>query len=135
MKGANQVRSRDESRLLEAMDDELRLLGALRVTLARMDDAVACGDSEAIDDAVYASHRLMQTLAEAQRRRASLVEIGELRARATGRSFAVQEAVARLMECGRTMDMEIRGRCAALERVVRDEAPAALSAGASASGG
>lgn len=128
-----QIGSRDESRLLEAMKDELRLLGALRLTLSRMDKATSCDDAEALDDAVYASHRLMQTLTEAQRRRAALVEIGDLRPRVRGRSFAIQEATARLMECGLAMDSEIRGRCAALERASRSGPAGCLSAVVSAS--
>jgi hypothetical protein len=124
------VRGTDESRLLEAMADELRLLGALRMTLARMDEAVGRDDAAGVDDAVYASHRLMQTLGQAQLRRAALVEIGQLRAGVGATGAAIRSAAMRLMECGTTLDLEIRGRFAALERLAPD---AGINVGGSAS--
>jgi hypothetical protein len=126
MSDMDHVRTPDEKRLLAAMEDELRLLGALRATLGRMDEAVRIHDSVGIDEAIYASHRLMHTLAEAQRRRTALVEIGELRGSSNGRGAAIRAAMSRLLECGLTMDDEIRRRCAALERcIVPGAAPAA----------
>ncbi|MEX1182136.1 MAG: hypothetical protein WEF86_02800 [Gemmatimonadota bacterium] len=118
MSDRNEVRTQDERGLLAAMEDELRLLGALRATLGRMGEAARRADSDGIDDAIYASHRLMHTLAEAQRRRAALVEIGELRGGWSGRGAAIRAAMSRLLECGLAMDTEIRGRCAALERCI-----------------
>lgn len=116
----------DECRLLDAMADELRLLGALRATLRRMDEASTRGDADAVDEAVYAAHRVRQTLTEAQRRRAALVEIGELRTgRQALRGDSVKAAVARLLECGLSLDGEIRNRCSALERTLAVTGPAA----------
>jgi urease accessory protein UreF len=100
------------------MADELRLLGALRITLGRMDDALARDDGDAVDEAVYAAHRVMRTLTEAQRRRNSLVEISELRVGTSSRGSAMRAAVSRLMECGETLDAEIRSRCRVLEGAV-----------------
>jgi hypothetical protein len=109
----------DERRLLAAMADELRLLGALRTTLGRMDEALWTGeDGDGVDEAVYAAYRVMQTLTEAQRRRNSLVEISELRVGASSRGSAIREAVFRLMECSVTLDAEIRSRCHLLEDAV-----------------
>ena len=108
----------DERRLLSAMDDELRLLGALRMTLGRMDEALTGEDREGVEEAVYASYRVMQTLTEAQRRRNSLVEIVELRQGTSSRGFAIREAVARLLECGETLGAEIRSRSLVLEDTI-----------------
>lgn len=121
----------DERRLLTAMEDELRLLGALRMTLARMDDALTRDDGEGVDEAVYAAHRVMRTLTEAQRRRNALVEISELRVGTSSRGSAIRAAVSRLMECGETLDAEIRSRCHVLEDAVAagtNDGPAALMA-------
>lgn len=108
----------DERRLLTAMADELRLLGALRMTLTRMDEALTRDDGDGVEEAVYAAYRVMQTLTEAQRRRNSLVEIVELRAGTRSRGSAIRAAVSRLMECGETLDAEIRSRRRVLEAAI-----------------
>jgi hypothetical protein len=122
----------DERRLLAAMANELRLLGALRMTLGRMDEALwTHEDGDGVDEAVYAAYRVMQTLAEAQRCRNSLVEISELRVGKSSRGSAIRAAVSSLMECSETLDSEIRSRCHVLEDVVAagtNGAPAALIA-------
>lgn len=106
----------DERRLLDAMADELRFLGALRTILTRMDDALAREDGDGVDEAVYGAHRVMQTLSEAQRRRTALVEINKLRAGTAIRGSAMRAAVSRLLECGAAFDAEIRSRSQILER-------------------
>ena len=108
----------DERRLLSAMEDELRLLGALRMTLGRMNEAVTREDGDGVEEAVYASYRVMQTLTEAQRRRNSLVEIVELRQGTSSRGSAIRAAVSRLMECGESLDAEIRSRSLVLEDAI-----------------
>jgi hypothetical protein len=60
------------SDLASALVHEQRLIEALRQALLRQRAGVVSGDSEAIDESVYAIARTLLTLDEAGRRRASL---------------------------------------------------------------
>jgi hypothetical protein len=67
--------SHDVLTLIEALDVEGRLLSELKTILQQQRHGVATDDIEAIDDSVFAAHRVMGTLKEAQKRRRTLVEI------------------------------------------------------------
>ncbi|HEX6925036.1 MAG TPA: flagellar export chaperone FlgN [Longimicrobiaceae bacterium] len=61
--------------LAEAINSEIRLLEDLIGVMRRQRSAVAADDLQAIDDSVYATHRVLVTLTEARRRRRSLSQI------------------------------------------------------------
>jgi hypothetical protein len=56
----------------DALRSEVRLLADLVAIMRRQRDAVARDDLDAIDDSVFATHRVLVTLGEARRRRRSL---------------------------------------------------------------
>jgi hypothetical protein len=61
--------------LADAVTSEVRLLEDLIGVMRRQRSAVAADDLQAIDDSVYATHRVLVTLAEARRRRRSLSQL------------------------------------------------------------
>ena len=61
--------------LAAAVTSEIRLLEDLIGVMRRQRSAVAADDLQAIDDSVYATHRVLVTLAEARRRRRSLSQL------------------------------------------------------------
>ena len=61
--------------LANAVTSEVRLLEDLIGVMRRQRNAVAADDLQAIDDSVYATHRVLVTLAEARRRRRSLSQL------------------------------------------------------------
>lgn len=61
--------------LAGAVTSEVRLLEDLIGVMRRQRDAVAADDLQGIDDSVYATHRVLVTLAEARRRRRSLSQL------------------------------------------------------------
>ncbi|MBX6365034.1 MAG: flagellar export chaperone FlgN [Gemmatimonadetes bacterium] len=61
--------------LQSALDTEMRLLGDLADVLGRQRRGVAADDIEAVDDSVFAAHRVLRTLEEARRRRRALLAI------------------------------------------------------------
>ena len=61
--------------LSDALRAEERLLSELVAIIRRQRDAVARDDLDALDDTVFATHRLLLTLGEARRRRRSLNEL------------------------------------------------------------
>lgn len=64
--------------LIKALHAEARLLGELTSVMRNQRDAIARDDLDALDDAVFATHRVLLTLGEARRRRKALNElIGE----------------------------------------------------------
>lgn len=68
-------RGRTLASLAESLEAESRLLGQLVGVLQAQRDGVARDDVEQVDDSVHAAHRVMQTLAEARRRRNTLVHL------------------------------------------------------------
>lgn len=56
----------------DALRSEARLLADLVAIMRRQRDAVARDDLDAVDDSVFATHRVLVTLGEARRRRRSL---------------------------------------------------------------
>jgi hypothetical protein len=58
--------------LVEALTTERRLLEELRAVLCRQRDAVDADDLQAVDDTVFATHRVLVTLDEARQRRRHL---------------------------------------------------------------
>ena len=61
--------------LANAVTSEVRLLEDLIGVMRRQRSAVAADDLQGIDDSVYATHRVLVTLAEARRRRRSLSQL------------------------------------------------------------
>lgn len=61
--------------LADAVSSEIRLLEDLIGVMRRQRNAVGEDDLQAIDDSVYATHRVLVTLAEARRRRRSLSQL------------------------------------------------------------
>ena len=61
--------------LADAVTSEIRLLEDLIGVMRRQRQAVGADDLQAIDDSVYATHRVLVTLAEARRRRRSLSQL------------------------------------------------------------
>lgn len=55
--------------LSDAMRSEKRQLDELLAIMRRQRDAVAADDLQGLDDSVFATHRVLRTLAEARRRR------------------------------------------------------------------
>jgi len=58
--------------LASAMRTESRLLGDLLSIMERQRDAVACDDVQTVEECVFATHRVLHTISEAQRRRRSI---------------------------------------------------------------
>jgi hypothetical protein len=70
------LRSRPPSdALTDALAAEARLLDELLGLGRRQRAAVEADDLQAIEDSVYATHRVLRTLAEARRRRDSLIDL------------------------------------------------------------
>lgn len=61
--------------LVEAMQDERRLLDELIAIMRRQRGAVATDDLQAVDDSVFSTHRVLVTLNEARRRRRALFQL------------------------------------------------------------
>ena len=61
--------------LASAVTSEVRLLEDLIGIMRRQRTAVSTDDLEGVDDSVYATHRVLVTLAEARRRRRSLNQL------------------------------------------------------------
>jgi hypothetical protein len=58
--------------LADALHTETRLLGELTSVMRDQRDAIARDDLDSLDDAVFATHRVLLTLGEARRRRRAL---------------------------------------------------------------
>ena len=58
--------------LTDALHSEQRLIDELVATMRRQREAVAADDLQTLDDSVFATHRILQTLGEARKRRRSL---------------------------------------------------------------
>ena len=58
--------------LTDALTTERRLLDELIAVMRRQRDAVGSDDLQAVDDSVFATHRVLVTLSEARRRRRNL---------------------------------------------------------------
>jgi hypothetical protein len=58
--------------MVDALRSESRLLEELTTIMGRQRTAVGADDLEGLDDAVFATHRVLVTLAEARRRRRSV---------------------------------------------------------------
>jgi len=58
--------------LVDETDTESRLLDELLAIMDRQREAVAADDMQAVDDTVFATHRVLATLAEARRRHETL---------------------------------------------------------------
>jgi hypothetical protein len=61
--------------LADAFHREARLLDDLGVVLRRQRNGVAGDDVQAVDESVFAAHRVMRTIEEARRRRRTLIGI------------------------------------------------------------
>lgn len=72
---ARVARPNDVDGLIEALATESRLLAELTAILRRQREGIATDDLQVVDESVFASHRVMGTLKEAQRQRRALVEI------------------------------------------------------------
>lgn len=68
-------RGRETGALLDALQTETRLLLNLLQILRSQRNGVAQDDLQAVDDSVYSAQRVLLTLAEARRRRRSLMQI------------------------------------------------------------
>src|SRR5215207_5907568 len=55
--------------LVDALGSERRLVDELTATMRRQRAAVAVDDLQAVDDSVFATHRLLATLGQARQRR------------------------------------------------------------------
>jgi hypothetical protein len=66
---------KEKGRLLDALLSEARLLDRLRDVLSDQRNGVARDDLEAVDESVYAAQRILLTIAEARRRRRSLMQL------------------------------------------------------------
>jgi hypothetical protein len=61
--------------LADTLASESRLLCDLETSLRKQREAVATDDLQGMEEAVYATHRILMTLSEARRRRRSLDEV------------------------------------------------------------
>lgn len=61
--------------LTSVMRAESRLLGDLLAVLDRQRDAIAVDDLRAVEECVFATHRVLHTIGEAQRRRRSICRL------------------------------------------------------------
>lgn len=71
----SQVHAPDLGALARALDEEQRLLVALRAVLERQRAAVAADDVAGVDASVFDAQRILRSLAEARRRRRSLLTL------------------------------------------------------------
>lgn len=69
------VVAEDVAQLAQALAEESRLLVELADVLRDQREGIVNGDLERIDRSVFASHRVMGTLREAQQRRTTILEI------------------------------------------------------------
>jgi hypothetical protein len=65
----------DTALLIDTLETECRLLSELASILRQQREGVATDNMNMVDDSVFAAHRVMGTLKDAQRRRHSLVEL------------------------------------------------------------
>jgi flagellar biosynthesis/type III secretory pathway chaperone len=65
----------DSALLIVTLDTECRLLGDLTTILTQQRQGVSADNMKEVEDSVFAAHRVMGTLHEAQRRRRLLVEL------------------------------------------------------------
>jgi hypothetical protein len=65
----------DTALLIDTLETECRLLSELASILRQQRAGVAADNMNMVDDSVFAAHRVIGTLKEAQRRRRSLVEL------------------------------------------------------------
>ena len=103
--------------LIESLLDEARMLGTMANIMRAQRDAVARDDIDAVDQSVFATHRLLVNLGEARRRRRQInVLLGEtedLSVASISDFFggnvpsAVDEAAARLADAGRALQREV----------------------------
>ena len=63
----------DMATLMDVLDSECRLVAELGAILRRQREGVTADDLQLVNDKVYAAHRVMETLREAQRWRRTLV--------------------------------------------------------------
>jgi hypothetical protein len=61
--------------LTDALTSERKLIEELTTVILRQRDAVAVDDLQAVDDSVFATHRLLLTLGEARKRRRSINQL------------------------------------------------------------
>jgi len=61
--------------LIDAFETESRLLGELIAVMQRQRGAVGDDDLQAVDDSVFATHRVLATLSEARSRRQTLNQL------------------------------------------------------------
>lgn len=116
--------------LVDALRTEVRLLGDLAAIMRRQRDAVARDDLDAVDDSVFATHRLLLTLTEARRRRRSinhmLGEGDDLSIGALDEFFAgaipreVRASADQLAEAARTLQREVEVNRRILRRAIAD---------------
>jgi hypothetical protein len=93
------------SALADTLASESRLLQELGDGLLRQREAVARDDLQTIEETVYATHRILTTLAEARRRRRSLDEMMQnLRVDVTPE---IQDAYALLHATALTLSAEV----------------------------
>ena len=105
------------SAIADALRAEERLLGELVAIVRRQREAISNDDLDALDDSVFATHRLLLTLGEARRRRRALNElIGEgddLSLDALGATFdhapppSVSDAMTSLAAVATTLHREV----------------------------
>lgn len=97
--------------LADALRDEGRLLGQLGEVLREQRSAVACDDLARVEETVYGAQRVLVNVAEARRRRQSLVRMV---------SGAGDTGVGELPEVlGSSMTDDLRDACSHLTRVAR----------------
>ncbi len=103
--------------LANALRSEARLLADLVGVMRRQRDAVAQDDLDGVDESVFATHRVLNTLGEARRRRRSvnglLGEGNDLSISALDEFFGgalpdeVREAASTLTDIARTLQREV----------------------------
>jgi hypothetical protein len=114
--------------LIGALESELRLLGELTAVLRRQREGVAMDDAQAVDDSVFAAHRVLRTLEEARRRRRTVIgiltgaedtSIGDLEAALGARMTPVLAATRdRLQEMAQSVSRDIAINRLVLRRAV-----------------
>lgn len=100
-----------------ALREEERLLRELIAVLRHQRTAIAADDLEALDDAVFGTHRVLLTLGEARRRRQTLNQLlgegDDLSVEALLEAFGgappagIQAAIDGLVDAGRTLRHEV----------------------------
>ena len=103
--------------LIESLNDEARMLDTMANIMRAQRDAVARDDIDAVDQSVFATHRLLVNLGEARRRRRQInVLLGEtedLSVASISDFFGgtmpagVDEAATRLADAGRALQREV----------------------------